>query len=546
MCYRPAWLALRSRQPLRSAVCRGNDEGIRVAGLRKTFGKVRAVHDVSFEVPAGSLITLLGPSGCGKTTTLRLIAGLERPDAGEVHVGGRLLTSAAQGVFLAPDKRQMGMVFQTYAIWPHMTVFENVAFPLRARRVPARDIRERVMAMLQSLGLDGFEDRPAPLLSGGQQQRVALGRALVANPDVLLLDEPFSNLDARLREEMRFELKELQTRVGVTTLFVTHDQTEALILSDRVLVMNAGRIAQEGAPRQVYEHPRTPFIMDVLGQVNHVSARVARTVDVRSSGSPENRRLAARGLDQSFGMLPALLEPGVEWIVDPLVDVKAGHGHTLHFSAGGYFLLANNKLVPPEMGPRSYKDLEDPKFKGLILLSEPIGPSPGSRWAAYAWKAYGDEHLRKVIANVKSLTRTETEAPKQIARGEYGIYVHATQGLAADVWKLPKPHPFRLIVPDDGVMLLTGGINLLQGAPHPNAARVLMNYLLTRPAQQIAADEAGGPFIRKDVKPAVPELAHFTTAKPFPNNPDTFEFGSKLFFPWSVKAEPFLKQYGLK
>jgi ABC-type Fe3+/spermidine/putrescine transport system ATPase subunit len=182
-------------------------------------------------------------------------------------------------VFLAPDKRQMGMVFQTYAIWPHMTVFENVAFPLRARRVPARDIRERVMAMLQNLGLDGFEDRPAPLLSGGQQQRVALGRALVANPDVLLLDEPFSNLDARLREEMRFELKELQTRVGVTTLFVTHDQTEALILSDRVLVMNAGRIAQEGAPRQVYEHPRTPFIMDFLGQVNHVSARVARMSD---------------------------------------------------------------------------------------------------------------------------------------------------------------------------------------------------------------------------------------------------------------------------
>ena len=270
------------------------------------------------------------------------------------------------------------------------------------------------------------------------------------------------------------------------------------------------------------------------------------SIDVRSSGSPENRRLAARHLDQSFGTLPALLEPGVEWIVDPLIDVRAGHGHTLHWNAGGYFLLANNKLAPPEMGPRSYKDLEDPKFKGLLLLSEPIGPSPGSRWAAYTWKAYGDEHLRKVIANVKSLTRTETEAPKQIARGEYGVYVHATQGLAADVWKLPKPHTFRLIVPEDGVMLLTGGINLLQGAPHPNAARVLMNYLLTRSAQQIAADEAGGPFIRKDVKPAVPQLAHFTTAKPFPNNPDSFEFGSKLFFQWSVKAEPFLKQYGLK
>jgi iron(III) transport system ATP-binding protein len=171
------------------------------------------------------------------------------------------------------------MVFQSYAIWPHMTVFENIAFPLRERRVPAEDTRDRVMAMLRSLGLEGFEDRPAPLLSGGQQQRVALGRALVANPDVLLLDEPFSNLDARLREEMRFELKELQARVGVTTLFVTHDQTEAMILSDHVLVMNAGRIAQEGAPRQVYEHPRTRFIMDFLGQANHVSARVARTLE---------------------------------------------------------------------------------------------------------------------------------------------------------------------------------------------------------------------------------------------------------------------------
>ncbi len=270
------------------------------------------------------------------------------------------------------------------------------------------------------------------------------------------------------------------------------------------------------------------------------------TIDVRSSGSPENRRLSARGLDQPFGALPALGEPGVQWIVDPMVDVKAGNGHTLHITAGGYFLLVNNKLVPPEMGPRSYKDLEDPKYKGLIVLSEPIGPSPGSRWAAYAWRAYGDEHLKKVIANVKALTRAEIDAPKQVARGEYGIFIHPTQGGAADIWKLPKPHPFRLVVPEDGVMLLTGGINLLQGAPHPNAARVFLNYLLTKPAQQIFADDAGGPFIRKDVKPAVPELAHFVTAKPFPNNPDTYEFGSKLFFEWSAKAEPHLKAVGLK
>src|SRR5262245_8658147 len=170
----------------------------------------------------------------------------------------------------------MGMVFQTYAIWPHMTVFENIAFPLRAKRLPAAEIRERVMAILTTIGLDGFQDRPAPRLSGGQQQRVALGRALVADPEVLLLDEPFSNLDARLREGMRFELKELQARVGVTTLFVTHDQAEAMILSDRVLVMNGGRVAQDGTPRQIYEQPSSRFVMDFLGQVDHVSARVAR------------------------------------------------------------------------------------------------------------------------------------------------------------------------------------------------------------------------------------------------------------------------------
>jgi len=243
-------------------------------------------------------VTLLGPSGCGKTTTLRIIAGLERPDAGEVWVGGRLLTSAGQRVFLNPEKRRMGMVFQTYAIWPHMTVFENIAFPLRAKRVPTAEIRERVMAVLETIGLGGFHDRPAPLLSGGQQQRVALGRALVGDPDVLLLDEPFSNLDARLREDMRFELKELQARVGVTTLFVTHDQAEAMILSDRVLVMNAGRIAQDGTPREIYEEPRSRFVMDFLGQVDHVGARVARQADGRFVARPD-------GLDGVRVPLPA-------------------------------------------------------------------------------------------------------------------------------------------------------------------------------------------------------------------------------------------------
>ncbi|HYB40626.1 MAG TPA: ABC transporter ATP-binding protein [Candidatus Methylomirabilis sp.] len=252
---------------------------VRAVGLAKAFGTGPAVDGLDFVVDAGSIVTLLGPSGCGKTTTLRIIAGLERPDAGDVYVGGRLLTSASQGIFLNPEKRRMGMVFQTYAIWPHMSVFENIAFPLRARRRPPAEIRERVMAVLETIGLEGFHDRPAPMLSGGQQQRVALGRALVADPEVLLLDEPFSNLDARLREEMRFELKELQARVGVTTLFVTHDQAEAMILSDRVLVMNSGRIAQEGTPRQIYEEPCTRFVMDFLGQVDHITARVGRAAD---------------------------------------------------------------------------------------------------------------------------------------------------------------------------------------------------------------------------------------------------------------------------
>ena len=262
---------------------------IRVAGLRKLFGGAPAVDDVSFEVESGSILTLLGPSGCGKTTTLRMIAGLERPDAGEVRVGDRVVTSAEQGIHLPPDKRRMGMVFQSYAIWPHMNVFENIAFPLRGqlrgKRLPEAEIRDKVMTMLQSLGLEGLHDRPAPLLSGGQQQRVALGRALIGDPDVLLLDEPFSNLDARRRDEMRFELKEVQARVGVTTIFITHDQSEAMVLSDRVVVMNAGRIVQEGTPQAIYQQPGTRFVMEFLGQVDQLGARVAMAPD----GSPRAR-----------------------------------------------------------------------------------------------------------------------------------------------------------------------------------------------------------------------------------------------------------------
>src|SRR5262245_60365920 len=249
---------------------------VRVAGLVKTFGRVVAVDRLSFVAKAGEFLTLLGPSGCGKTTTLRLIAGLERPDAGTIHLGERLLSSAEAGVFVQPERRGMGMVFQSYAVWPHMTVFENVAFPLQELRVPRREIRERVLAMLETVGLGGLADRHAPMLSGGQQQRVALARALVSNPEVLLLDEPLSNLDARLREEMRFELRDMQARLGITSIFVTHDQAEAMTLSDHIVVMNHGQIEQEGTPQEVYERPRTQFVMDFLGRANHLPARLVR------------------------------------------------------------------------------------------------------------------------------------------------------------------------------------------------------------------------------------------------------------------------------
>jgi iron(III) transport system ATP-binding protein len=252
---------------------------VRATGLVKRFGAVVAVNNLSFEAKAGEFLTLLGPSGCGKTTTLRLVAGLERPDEGDIDLGGRPLSSAAEKLFVPPERRGMGMVFQSYAIWPHMTVFENVAFPLRELRRPRAEIRERVMTILATVGLSGLHDRPAPMLSGGQQQRVALARALVSNPQVLLLDEPLSNLDARLREEMRFELRDMQAKLGITSIFVTHDQAEAMTLSDRIVVMNAGCIEQEGSPEEVYQRPRTRFVMDFLGRANHLPARIVRADD---------------------------------------------------------------------------------------------------------------------------------------------------------------------------------------------------------------------------------------------------------------------------
>jgi iron(III) transport system ATP-binding protein len=252
-----------------------------VKGLNTEYptdrGPVRAARDVAFEVPQGTLFTLLGPSGCGKTTTLRSIAGLERPQSGEIQLGGRVLYSSASRIFVAPNERNIGMVFQSYAIWPHMSVFENAAFPLQVgrRRLSAGDIRARVLRVLGIVAMDHLADRPATNLSGGQQQRLALARALVMEPQLLLLDEPMSNLDAKLRERMRFELKQIQRDTGVTTVYVTHDQTEALALSHEIAVMNEGSIVQIGTPREIYERPRSRFVADFIGRTNLLDAKVA-------------------------------------------------------------------------------------------------------------------------------------------------------------------------------------------------------------------------------------------------------------------------------
>lgn len=243
---------------------------IRVTDLVKIYETegVRAVDQVSFTVNEGEFYTLLGPSGCGKTTTLRCIAGLERANGGSIELGGMVVVSDATHV--PPYRRDIGMVFQSYAVWPHMSVYDNVAFPLRvgSNRPSSNDTRDRVDRALELVGLSRYEKRMATQLSGGQQQRLSLARAIVREPSVLLLDEPLSNLDARLRERMRGELTAIQRRLGVTTLFVTHDQIEALSMSDRIAVMDGGKIIQEGTPEEIYHEPTNEFVASFIGSTN--------------------------------------------------------------------------------------------------------------------------------------------------------------------------------------------------------------------------------------------------------------------------------------
>ena len=286
-----------------SATPAAGDPVVRIESVSKRYGAgAFAVESLDLEIRRGEILTLLGPSGCGKTTTLRMVIGLEKCTAGRILHRGAVVDDPAARLHVPSHKRDMGMVFQSYAIWPHMTVGENVAYPLRLRRRPDAEVRERVLATLAMVGLAGFQERPATQLSGGQQQRVALARSLVFEPDLLLLDEPFSNLDAQLRDQMRVEVKVLQRRLGISVLFVTHDQGEALSLSDRIAVMHKGRVEQVGSPEELYRRPATRVVRDFLGRMIVLEGRVESVTDGAAEVSLDKERARRALLPRTNGL----------------------------------------------------------------------------------------------------------------------------------------------------------------------------------------------------------------------------------------------------
>jgi iron(III) transport system ATP-binding protein len=303
----------------------------RLSGVCKRYGAKTVVDDVSLDVGDGEFVVILGPSGCGKTTTLRMLAGLEHPDAGTIAIGDRIVSAPSAGVFVSPDRRNVGMVFQSYAIWPHMTVFGNVSYPLRLRGERRAAIEQKVRDVLRLVGLEADMHRSATALSGGQMQRVALARAIVYNPALLLFDEPLSNLDLKLRERLRVELKELQRRTALTSVYVTHDQAEAVELGDRVVVMNAGRIEQIGTPIDVFRRPRTRFVAEFIGTANIVTATVEHGTpaggDVRLAGGQRMPVLADAPL--SAGARADLVIQPEDCVLVEARDAAAGETWTV-------------------------------------------------------------------------------------------------------------------------------------------------------------------------------------------------------------------------
>jgi iron(III) transport system ATP-binding protein len=304
------------------------DHYVEVQGLVKYFGEDRAVDDVSFSVPKGKFLTLLGPSGCGKTTTLMSIAGLHAINAGRISVGGIVYTAPAESRFMPPEKRDIGMVFQSYAIWPHMTVAQNVAYPLEIRKVKRAEIETRVDEVLRLVGLCAMADKLATQLSGGQQQRAALARAIVSQPRLLLFDEPLSNLDLKLREQMRVELKRIQREVGITSIYVTHDQAEALVMSDEIIVMSKGRIQQKAGPREIYARPVNAYVSNFIGAANLLKGRVTK-VTAPGRGEVE---IAAGGRTVQ---LSCLLGAGVAAGAETVISVRPENIEAMLHNGGG-------------------------------------------------------------------------------------------------------------------------------------------------------------------------------------------------------------------
>jgi ABC-type Fe3+/spermidine/putrescine transport system ATPase subunit len=351
-----------------------NDSKLSLIGLGKKFGSVPAVSDVSLSLSPGEFVSLLGPSGCGKTTTLRMIAGFMKPTAGRIEVNGKVVSSPSQVV--APERRGMSMIFQSYAIWPNMTVGQNVAFGLKLRKISAAEVGERVNRILDTVQLRHLKDRYPAELSGGQQQRVALARAIVIEPEVLLLDEPLSNLDANLREEMRSEIRRLHDAFRITTVYVTHDQAEAMVTSDRIVVMNHGRIEQVDDPVSLYRRPRTRFVAGFIGRTN--------LLDGRRDGD----RIVFPGFD-----VPAASAP--------VGEVPPGDGTTAGVPMGG---------APPG-GVRGASFSVRPQT--IALHDAPPADHGGSWWVAgkIEERAYLGEYWEYVVRPVGSDLRLRVSTP---------------------------------------------------------------------------------------------------------------------------------------
>jgi iron(III) transport system ATP-binding protein len=309
---------------------------IKLAGLTKRFGHSTAVNAIDLAIAEGELIALLGPSGCGKTTTLRMLAGFMSPDEGEISVDGIVVSSPRQT--MPPEKRNMSMIFQSYAIWPHKTVFENVAFGLQLRQVGKSELRSRVMQALEITYLDKLADRYPAQLSGGQQQRVALARAIVIEPQILLLDEPLSNLDASLRDEMRSEIRRIHDATGLTTIYVTHDQSEALVLADRIVVMSAGNIEQVGTPEDIYERPATEFVANFIGRCNVLPGTLLDADRVDVQGIILQARDRADGLTPGQSVALSIRPHSIKMdSLKCIVDPSSNNCFTVQIKQQSYF-----------------------------------------------------------------------------------------------------------------------------------------------------------------------------------------------------------------